>query len=417
VSPLLGVLILVLLGLLGARITFDPARTPLGPRLLMATGTHFLLLGWLLGPPIGLLTLDVIAQLEPLLALGLGWIGLLFGLQLDRRQLGQFPRAFLLFACAQALVTFALFAGLGLLGFHLAGRLGPGVDVAVLAAAATAAVSTPAGVALISRTFQIQGRLSRLLLFIASLDALVGILALQVTYAIWHPVGAGVVGFGWGVWLGMATAAGIIFGVFFLWLTRPKPERDELTLFLLGLTVFEAGTALYLGVSPLYVAMITGAVVANLSPSRRRVYSILQAWEKQIYIVVLIVAGALFGSAPWVVLPLAVGYALLRGVAKFLAAMVARSLVPMPFRVPAGTGFGLIPQGGISLAMALSAALTYGAITGAGAEGAALRIAFGTIVVAVALSELVGPFLTRDLLRHAGEITPRVETALAEQAE
>ena len=226
-SPLVGVLILVLLGLLGARFSFDPARAPLGPRLLLSTGSHFLLLGLLLGPLLGFLSVDVIDQLQPFMALGLGWIGLLFGLQLDRRQLRQFPPAFLLFTVLQALVTFGLFWALGWLAFRATGNTDPGANLTLLVAAATAAVSTPAGVALISRTFMVQGRLAQLLFYVASLDALVGILALQLTYSIYHPSSAAVAGFGWGIWLGIALAAGIIFGVFFLWLTRPKPERGS----------------------------------------------------------------------------------------------------------------------------------------------------------------------------------------------
>lgn len=411
-SPLVGVLILVLLGLLGSRIAFDPARAPLGPALLITTGTHFLFLGLLLGPVLGLLTPAVIQQLQPFMALGLGWIGLLFGLQLDRQHIGQFPLSYLLFTLLQAAVTFALFWAVGWFGFEIAGRAGPGVDVAILTAAATAAVSTPAGVAIVTRNFTVEAKLAQLLFYVASLDALVGILALQLTYAVYRPVPVPAA-LGWPVWLGMAVAAGVIFGVFFLWLARPKPVRDELTLFLLGLGIFSSGTALYLGASPLFVAAITGMLIGNLSPSRSRVYSILHAWDKPIYVIVLILAGAMITLSTWVVLPLAAGYLLLRGAGKALAGAVASVVVPLPFRIPATTGFGLIPQGGISLAMALSAALTYGAIAGSGAE--AVRIGFTTIVIAVAASELVGPFLTRDLLRRAGEVGPGSATALASQ--
>jgi hypothetical protein len=405
-SPLVGVLILILLGLLGARFAFDPARTPLGPRLLLATGTHFLALGLLLGPGLGLLTLDVIGQLEPLMALGLGWIGLLFGLQLDRDQLAEFPASYLVFTILQGVLTFALFAGVAILTLRVTGDLSTGVHPAILAAAATAAVSTPAGIALIAGTLPYQAKVTRLLIYIASLDAVIGIVALQVTYAVYHPSTAvEVAGFGWGIWFAIATAAGIVFGVLFLWLTRPKPERDELALFLLGLAVFESGTALYLGVSPLYVAAITGAVIANMSPLRRRVYTVLQAWEKPVYVVVLILAGAFLGASSWVALPLAAGYLVLRGVAKYTAGRLSRAAIPLPIATPPGIGIGLLPQGGISLAMALSAGLTYGAMTGAG--GAPIRVAFGTIVGAVAASELVGPVLTRDLLHRVGEVPAR----------
>ncbi len=415
VSPLVGVLILVLLGLLGARFAFDPARSPLGPRLVLATGSHFVLVGVLLGPVLGLLTYDVIGRLEPFMALGLGWIGLLFGLQLDRRQLRQFPPAFLFFTLLQAAIAFVVFAAVALVAFRLTGPEDPMGPAAVMAAAATAAVSTPAGVALISRTFRVQGPVTRLLFYVASLDAIVGIVALQLTYAVFHPAAAAVGGFGWGVWMGVALAIGIIFGVFFLWLSRPKPERDELTLFLLGLVMFEAGAALYLGISPLFVSMITGIVVANMSPSRRRAFSILQNWERPVYVVVLILAGALISFADWVTIPLAVGYAVLRSMAKYAAGALSAYLVPLRFTVPSQIGGGLIAQGGISLAMGLSATLTYGAV--AGSAGVAVRVVIGAIVLGVAASELVAPFVTRDLLRRAGEITPGHETALAKEAE
>lgn len=415
-GPLVGVLILILLGLIGSRLTFAPGRTALGPQLLLATGSHFLLLGLLIGPVLQLMTPQVLVQLQPLMALGLGWIGLLFGLQLDRAQLRRFPPVYLLFALGQALATFALFALIGYLGVRLTGHLRPGVLVAVLAAASTAAVSTPAGIALVSRAYQVNGTITRFLFYIASLDAVIGIVTLQITYAVFHPsttiAGAH---FGWGLWLATATAAGVVFAIFFLWLTRPKPEGDELTLFLLGLVVFEAGTALYLGLSPLYVSMITGAVIANRSPLRRRVYAVLQTWEKPVYVVLLILAGSLLGTSGWIALPLAAVYVVIRSFAKYAGGRATRALVPLPFTAPSETGLGLLPQGGISLAMALSATLTYGAIVGTG--GAAVRIAFGVIVVAVAASELVGPFLTRDLLRRAGEITPQMEVDLVERAE
>lgn len=414
-TTLVGVFILVLLGLLGSRVAFDPARTPLGPRLLLTTGTHFLLLGLLVGPILNLVTTEIIVQLEPFLALGLGWIGLMFGLQLDQRHLRLFPPSYLLFTILQAIATFGIFWGIGYAAVRLTPGLPPGADVAILAAASTAAVSTPAGVALISRTFRLQGKLARFLFYVSSLDALVGIVALQITYAVYHPSTLGPGTMGWALWLGAALANGIIFGVFFLWITRPKPEREELILFLVGVVIFQAGTALYLGVSPLFVAAVTGMVVGNLSPARRRVYSVLEAWEKPIYVILLILAGAMITWPTWLVLPIAAAYLLLRGAGKVIGGSVATRVVRLPFRAPAGAGLGLIPQGGISLAMAMSIVLTYGAA--AGYHAAALDVMFTAIVIAVAASELIGPFLTRDLLRKVGEITPAAETALARDAD
>ncbi len=184
-NPLLGVLVLVLLGLLGARISFTERRRALGPGLIIATGTHFIFVGFLLGSHVlGLLTPVLIDSLYPFLALGLGWIGFLFGLQLDRRQLARFPFSFLVAALAQAAFAFALFLALGSLLLRAAGAWNVEARIALLTAAATACVSTPAGIAFVRHNFLVRGRVSELLLFIASLDAIVGITALQLTYGI-----------------------------------------------------------------------------------------------------------------------------------------------------------------------------------------------------------------------------------------
>lgn len=414
-NPLIGALVLVLLGVLGARLSYTQRRAPLGPRLIFSAGTHFLFLGFLLGSHIlGLLTQDVIDQLYPFLALGLGWIGLLFGLQLERRQLGRFPPSYVVITLVQALLVFAIFYIVGVVVLDGDARAAGALQIALLVAAATACMSTPAGIALISHTFLVRGRVSQLVFYIASLDALVGIIALQATYS-FYPRGvlAGRQPFpGGGGWLpfGLAVAFGAIFGLLFLWLTPRKPDRQELALFLLALALFAAGTALYLGLSPLFVSAAAGLVIANLSPARRRVYAMLQTWEKPIYVILLILAGARLDFPTWLILPLAAAYLLVRGLAKVVAGFLATRVAGRR-ELPVDLGIGLIPQGGISLAVAISMTLTYGTLT---FNGLALEnVVFSTVVIGVVASELIGPFLTRNLLRRAGEISPRVETAVA----
>jgi hypothetical protein len=85
-------------------------------------------------------------------------------------------------------------------------------------------------------------------------------------------------------------------------------------------------------------------------------------------------------------------------------------LLPLQFATPRRFGLGLIPQGGISLAMAISGVLTYGGLMLDGRDAADLL--FAVVVLGVILSELTGPFFTRNILQRAGEISPRVEVAL-----
>ncbi len=417
-DPFVSTLILILLALLGARFSFSSISVSPGPRLVFRTGTHFLFLGLILGPHVlGLLTDGAIRQLFPLLGLGLGWIGFLFGLQLDRRNLSHFPPAFLILALGQAVFTFLFFLGVGWLGLMVLGFGGRVEVLLLMGAAATACISTPAGVALISTTFRVKGKVRDLLFFVASLDALVGIVALQATYALFPP-GAmvGEISLAPGL-LGILAAlgVGVVCGILFLWLTRPRPGGEELVLFLLGIAAFSSGAALQLQLSPLFVSVIMGAVVANLSPEPQRVYRVLQEWEKPIYVVFLMLAGALLSfPTPWIV-PLAVAYALVRGSGKLLGNMAMVRIVPLPFQTPKRFGLGLIPQGGISLAMAISGVLTYsGLVMG---EMSAVNLLFAVVVLGVILSELTGPFLTQNILVRAGEISPRIRKGPPEKRE
>jgi multidrug transporter EmrE-like cation transporter len=413
-DPFLSTLLLILLALLGARFSFSSISVPPGPRLVFRTGTHFLFLGLILGPhALGLLTQEAIRQLFPLLGLGLGWIGFLFGLQLDRRNLSQFPLGFHILAVGQAVLTFGLFLGVGWLGLWGFGRTGTVELLLLVGAATTASISTPAGIALISTNYLVRGKVRDLLFFVASLDALVGIAALQVAYSLFPPgslvqqmdVAPGL------LWILAALGLGVVCGILFLWLTRPRPGGEELVLFLLGIAAFASGAALQLQLSPLFVSVTMGAVVANLSPDPQRAFRVLQEWEKPIYVVFLILAGALLSfPTPWI-LPLAVAYASVRGVGKVLGNMAMIRLIPFSFPLPRRFGLGLIPQGGISLAMAISGVLTYAGL-GLG-ELSAVDLLFSVVVLGVILSELTGPFFTRNILVRAGEISSRVDDALA----
>ena len=410
-ESLLPTLVVIVVALLGARISFSTSAAPLGPRLALRTGTPFLAVGFALGPSaLGLLTPEAIEALFPLLTLGIGWVGFHFGLQLDRDSLERFPVHHYAFALGQAALSVLLFAAIGIALVRLAGLEGPVPILLVLVGACTAAITTPAGIALVSSTFQVRGHVRDLLLFVGSIDAIVGVVAIQLAYSLFRP---GTVEAGLGppsqlAFLGMALGVGVICGIVFIWLTRSRPAGEELVLFLLGGCALAAGVALQWDFSPLFVSMTMGALVANLSRSRARIQLVLTRWEKPVYVTFLLLAGALLQVPTWLVLPLAVAYTALRFAAKVgSAALLARPL-GLAAPVPRSVGLGLIPQGGISIAMAVSAMLLYSDLEIGAVDAEA--VLFAVIVIGVALSELVGPLFTLRLLRRAGEITPEALT-------
>lgn len=401
-NPLLLTLFLLLVALLGAQVTYSKRQVPLGPRILIAIGGPFLLLGFLLGPHVSnIVSRDTIDLLTPLLALGLGWIGVLFGLQLDRDHLRQFPRSYLALAWLQAIVAFlAVF----LLGRFVVSAWFPlRVDAIVAAAAATACVSTPAAIAMVSNTYGARGRISRFLFYVGSLDAAVGIVALGLIHAAYYTgrLAEGAV-LSFLEWFAISVLLGFFFGILFLSLTRVRPRLQEFTLFLIGLVLFAAGTAFYLSLSPLFVCMIAGIIIGNLSPLRRRAYASLSQWEKPIYIMTLVLAGALLQFSSWWIVPFVAVYVAGRLLAKWLGGLVAYGFRPPDLDIPASFGLALVPQGGITLAMAISFYMIYDPQASVSARP--IDIFLATVVIGVGITDLMGPFLVKAILQRAGEL-------------
>ncbi len=402
-TPVLSLAVLLVLALLAARLGWRSRTTSLGVNLIFAVGTHLLALGVLLGPVTDILSGEILNGLTPFLALGLGWTGMLIGAQLDRQQLRRFPRRLAVTPLVQGAVafSFALLCGWGI--YVLAGvkevvwaPLGP----AVLTLAAVTAVSTPAVVAVVSHSYRSRGPVTRFLLFVASLDGLVGLLAVAAIFAFHRPTGAVVwiTDVAW-VWLAVTLLAGVLVGLVFLSLTRRKPSPDELVLFLGGTILFGSGIAYSLNLSPLVVCLIAGIVITNLSRFHRRVYAMLATWEKPIYGIFLIIAGAMLRPPGWLVIPLVIALLAVRGGAKVFGLWAALRILRSVGDAPPRAGLGLYAHGGLALAIAIGYAVNY-----EGHAQAAVDMVFAAVVLTVAISELMGAFLLKAVLDEAGEL-------------
>jgi hypothetical protein len=416
-EPLFATLALILIALLGARISFSGRGVPSAYSLVLETGIYFVFVGFLLGPgALRLIDEASLDQLSPLLGLALGWIGLFFGLDLERHKLRHFDRSFIVVALGQAVLVFFIFLGIGFLAAGAAGFEGPHVTLLLLGAAATACISTPAGVMMVATRLRARGDVTKLLGFSASLDSVVGITALNVAYASMHGTPAMVASGGqpfW-FWLLASVGLGVVCAVVFLWLARLRPSREELVLYLLGFSALCAGAGLQLQLSPLFVGMVTGILVTNLNPQWHRLFRLMARWEQPVYVILLLLAGAALRFSTWWVLLLAVAYAVVRGFAKVVsAAALTRllslgSVVPesvrLTFPVPKRLGLALVPQSGISVAMAVSLSLTVGAAAPLVGGVPAGELVFVVVVLGVVISEVVGPFFTAAVLRAAGEV-------------
>lgn len=407
---LLTVLALALLSLLGSRLGFRSRRASLGIRLFVSAGSHYVLLGFLLGPRgAGLVTEGVTQSLAPFIALGLGWIGLLFGLQFDRQTLRSFARREHAMVIGQSIVAWTAIAA-GLVGvLLLAGYSDAASIAAACAAAAAGCASSPTGAAVVFGSARVSGPFSRLATLATSLDGATGIVFLAIVYAAVHPPSpAGLVGLGPLRWILIPVLLALLFGWLFLSLSREKPPPDEFMLFLLALALILAGASLSMAASALFASWLTGVFIANLSPLRKRVYTALARWEKPVHVLFLLLAGALLSFNSWYVALFLAAYLVLRATGKLLGGRLAVPLLE-PTTGSGRFGATLLSQGGVSIAIAMSALIVLRATFPVSRVVPAL---FDATIVGIMLFEIIGPVMMRRVLTGVGEIHESADSSL-----
>ena len=174
----------------------------LGVSQVVAAGLPFFALGALArAPAVGLLTDDVLAELRPLLELGLGLVGVLAGLQFDLRALARWPRSTGRLAVVLTAVPFVLVSlsvGGLLYAFQIPTSFGRLVRDAITFGAAGCLAAPTATALLAGRGLSF--RAIRRVRDVATLDDAAGVAVLAVLSAFFRPnegVAWALPGIGW----------------------------------------------------------------------------------------------------------------------------------------------------------------------------------------------------------------------------
>jgi Kef-type K+ transport system membrane component KefB len=400
-NPVLTLGLVAAGGIAVTRLPRTTLRLPPPFALVRAAGTPLLLLGLLLGPGIGVVDAPTLRALAPLTALASGWIGAVLGARFEWRFVRRIPTAVWVLVLLQSVAVF------GLVGTAawLCARLLPALAAAwspplpaILALAAVAMVSGPGAVALAAASAGLRGgRMAHAVGLAALLDSAFGALGFALALAPQHPTRP-VLGtvLAWGEWLFLAGGSAWLLGVFFRRLARFAP-RGEVAIPLLGTLLLAAGVGYAAGLSPFLVCALAGAAIANISPNRHRVRRLLGNWEHTLYAILLIIAGALLRLPTiWIVAAVPV-LAALRVAVKWAIGRYGRG----PLRataLPPDVGFATVAQGGVALAFGIDFSMTHGVPAG--------DAVLTTIVLGMALAQVLAPPLMRRLLRTAPAARP-----------
>lgn len=389
-------------------------------RFVVLTGFEYIALGILLGPqvPYRIPAFSDIEQLLPIVALALGWIGLLRGMELSRRVdteralRGTGRMVLIQGLCAGGLTAAAAYFvfSRGYFFAHdpidgISGARSLWMGVGVLGCAAAAGSVAPLEV--LERRYQVSGEVRDRIRRIARLSDPLAIFVFGLLFCILHPYDPNApVQPNAAQWALISFGLGGLLGLLFMTFLGEDDSESGRFLAMVGIIVLASGAAYFLDLSPLLVNLTLGAVLVN---TRRgpQIRETLERTKRPMALVLLIFAGALWKPVdPLDGVLVCAAYVALRFIGKVIGSTVASWLSPLRrdcYR-------GLIAHGEVSVAMAISVRLVF--------EGRAVDLAYTAILVSVIFNDWFAPRALRGLLIDAGDLRGEAKNvALPKQGE
>jgi Kef-type K+ transport system membrane component KefB len=360
---LLSIVIIVVIAVVGSRLTYLNRRLPLGFRNIIFTGIEYVFLGVLLGQmSLNIIDSESLNNLEPFLIFGLSIIGFLFGLQFEIRGLKNLPRFFFSISAVQATVAFIIitptlyFAFKSL--FTFPGEINLIMSITLGSAACCTAQSA---LAIVKNNYKVENRrLFSLLRYVASIDGLYALCFFALAVSILTTATSEKFSLiGSLKWFFLSIAIGILCALLLIILTNTRFTRQEFGVFLIGIVLFTGGLALKTGNSPLVIGFVCGIVYANFSKHRLKALSAIVHSERAIYIIMLIIIGAGWNLMLGNILIITLIYFVIRVVAKVMGTYAATRAFKSDFDVPAAAGLGLLSEGGFAVAIIVNFSLLY----------------------------------------------------------
>jgi hypothetical protein len=301
VRIVIGLMLLLALAYLSGHHVVQRVEERLGVSQVITAGFPFVLLGIVARTPtIGVLTDDVLAQLNPLLRLGLGWIGFMVGFRFDSRLLERLVPRTVVIAALLTVIPFTVILGATGAMLALVERLPEDLgnpvfirDAIILGTSGSMTAYSAmrllgSGEGGVDRK-QMAGGILRL----EELAGIVGLAFIAAYFrphapdASWQLPGTG--------WLLLTLGLGMAAGLFMYLLLRIVSGRSELIAVVVGTIVFAAGFAGVIRLSPVVVCFVMGLMVTN-APGlpREELTAILVRLERPLYFVFLLIVGALW---------------------------------------------------------------------------------------------------------------------------
>ena len=385
--------------------------------------TAYLLAGLLLGPfclgllklpGLGFNSLEQVESFNIVTQTALGFIAFTIGNEFRLHQLKAMGRSAITIGILQAVIT-TVVVDIILIALHLCFPNVISLPCAIVLGA-IASATAPAATLMVVRQYKADGPLTRLLMLVVAIDDAVGLLLFSVSFGIASALAHGQVSV-----LGvvvepileilLSLGLGAVMGWLLDWVEQffhSRSKRMTISVAFVLLTVglsmlkFQIGP-IHCGFSLLLVCMMTGTIFCNICDTSEELMGRIESWTTPLNVLFFVISGAeldLQVLVNPVTLLVGVIYILARSAGKYYGASISCRLTRQDKPIVDNLGITLLPQAGVALGMALTAATLPGG-----------NLTRNVVLFAVLIYELVGPSLTKRSLTAVGEIRPEGRTS------
>ncbi len=392
-------------------------------KLKLPAVTAYLVAGLLLGPfclgrlnisGVGFNSLAQVEGFSIITQVALGFIAFTIGNEFRMSQLKATGAKAITIGILQAVITTVL-VDVVLIALHLCFPKVISLPCAITLGA-IASATAPAATLMVVRQYKADGPLTRLLMLVVAIDDAVGLVLFSVSYGIATALSNGQISILAVVVepileIVLSLGLGAIMGWLLNWVEQFFHSRSKRMAISVGFVLLTVGLSMlkfnigpiHCGFSLLLVCMMTGTIFCNICDTSEELMARVESWTTPLNVLFFVISGAeldLQVLIQPVTLLVGVIYIIARSAGKYFGSSFSCRLTGQSKPITDNLGITLLPQAGVALGMALTAASL--------PDGALTR---NVVLFAVLIYELVGPALTKRSLLKVGEIRPEGRTS------
>ena len=360
-------------------------------------------------PGLGFNSLEQIEGISFVTQIALGFIAFTIGNEFRLSQLKAMGSSAIIIGILQAVIT-TVVVDIILIALHLCFPNVISIPCAITLGA-IASATAPAATLMVVRQYKADGPLTRLLMLVVAIDDAIGLLLFSVSFGIATALADGQVSVLAVVIeplleIVLSVALGSLMGWLLNLVERFFHSRSKRMTISVGFVLLTVGLSMlefHIGpvhccFSLLLVCMMTGTVFCNICDFSEELMERVDGWTMPLNVLFFVISGAELDLAilsnPVTIL-IGVIYIIARSAGKYFGSMSSCKLTRQSKPITDHLGITLLPQAGVALGMAITAATL--------PDG---HIARNVVLFAVLVYELVGPTLTKRSLLAVGDIKP-----------